>query len=610
MFRYFENLVAPFQAYAPQTPPSSIVSYLALTLRPLRHVVALSLVFTALSAAIEIWLIYYAGRLIDLLASVPPENLWRQRGTELFLVAALLLVVRPAIAFIRESLDDLAFRPNAVSLMRWRAHRHLLGQSVGWFQNRQAGSTAIRVRELGSSATGAAYQIVHTLSYVIFYLAGSLWLMASIDLRLVLPLALWVALYLGLMVYAVPRFRDMSERFQNALSALTGTLVDTYANIDTIKLFADPDAEDRESRQRFEAARNTFLGVQRFEVIINASMIWLSNLLMVALVGYGVWLWQLGDAPLGLIAAALALSLRISGLADWMLDAVSNLFGFVGASRDALETIAQPLEIADAPGAPDLAFKGGAIKLSCISHHYGTGTGGLENVSLGIAAGEKVGLVGRSGAGKSTLIKLLLRFHEAEHGMIELDGQDIRTVTQQSLRRQFSMVGQDAALLHRSVCDNIAYGRTDLPLDAIRSAARQAEADGFILGLRDDQGRTGYDAHVGERGVKLSGGQRQRIALARAILKQAPILILDEATSALDSEVEAIILEKLYALMEKKTVIAIAHRLSTIARMDRIVVLDQGRIAEQGTHAELLKSGGIYSRLWAHQSGEFLGTDL
>lgn len=609
MFRRFETLVDPFAPYAEETPSAGFWGFLRQHLRPLRHVMALSLLFSLIGAAIEVWLIGYAGRLIDTLSATAPDQLWVRHGGELAAVAAVVLIARPLAGFIRESLDDVAFRPNAVTLIRWRSHRHVLRQSVGWFQNDFAGRIATRVREIGSSATGAAYSVLHTLAFVAFYVAGSVWLMASIDPWLVVPLVVWAALYFCLMAYAVPRFTRASERFQEAYSELTGLLVDTYANIDTIKLFASQQEEDREARKTFSATRATFVEVQKFEVTINVGMLLLGSLLMVGLVGFAVALWQLGAAPVGMIAAALALSFRISTMAEWLLDGVSALFGFVGTSREALKSVAQPLDIPDAPEAGNLEVRGGAITLRSVSHHYGRGDGGLEGVSLSVGAGEKVGLVGRSGSGKSTLVNLVLRFFEAEAGTIEIDGQDIRTVTQESLRRHISMVAQNAALLHRSVRDNIAYGRPDVSQAEITAAADKAAAADFISDLRDHAGRSGYDAHVGERGVRLSGGQRQRIALARAILKDAPILVLDEATSALDSEVEANILETLYEVMEGKTVIAIAHRLSTIARMDRIVVLDEGRIAEAGTHAQLLALGGIYAGLWARQSGGFLGVD-
>ncbi len=608
MFRRFASFVDPFQSQDQTTPPDRPWRFLVQTLWPFRHVTALSLLLTVIGASIEVWLIGYASRLVDALAATPPASFWAQHGHELLLAAAMVLMARPLAGWLRESLDDIAFRPNAESLVRWRAHRHVLGQSVGWFRDDLAGRVASQVRDLGAAAVGVAYSVQHTLSFVAVYIVGSVWLMASIDPWLTIPLIVWAGCYVGLMAYSIPRIRDASERYQEAFSALTGMMVDTYANIDTFKMFAS-NRSDAEGDEHFREARDAAVEVQRLEVTINSGMLFLGSALIVGLVGYSLALWQSGAAPLGLIAASVTLSFRITAMAEWMLDAVSSLFGYLGTMRQSLKTVAQTLDIVDAPDAERLTLRGGAIRFDSISHHYGKDDGGLDRVSLSIAAGEKVGLVGRSGTGKSTLVNLLLRFFDPESGTIRIDGQDIRSVTQESLRRQIGMVMQDASLLHRSVGDNIAYGRPDIPQNLLEAAAEKAEAAGFIPALRDQHGRTGYAAHVGERGVSLSGGQRQRIALARAILKDAPILILDEATSALDSEAEAAIQQTLHQVMDGKTVIAIAHRLSTIARMDRIVVLDQGRIAEDGTHTELMERNGIYAALWSRQSGGFLGAD-
>ncbi|MBV1853505.1 ABC transporter ATP-binding protein [Catellatospora tritici] len=602
MFRLFENAADPFGTDDPGTPPQRVLPYLIAEFRPLRWVIAASLLTTVLAACLEVWLIGYAGRLVDTLAGSDPAQLWQRHGVELIAVGALVLVVRPFLHLLNEGLDDIAFRPNARTLALWRAHRRVSRQPVGWFRDDLAGRIATWVREGSAAAVTSTYVVIHILAFVLTYIAGSVWLMGSIDPRLALPLGIWILLYAGLMAYVVPRYRSASERHQDADSAVTGLLVDSYANVDTLALLGIPADADRAV---FAAARQARLRVERLEVTMNVGMMSLSGVLMVGLIGYGIVLWQAAAAPIGLVAAALALAFRITSMAEWLLDGVSSLFGSVGTLRRALRTIAQPPAVADRPDATALAVRGGAIRITDVSHHYGRGEGGLDRLSLEIAAGEKVGLVGRSGAGKSTLVNLMLRFFDPETGTVEIDGRNIATVTQHSLRGQIAMVTQEAALLHRSVRENIGPATGDDA--AVIAAARQAAAHDFVSSLVDQSGRTGYDAHVGERGVKLSGGQRQRIALARAIHKDAPILILDEATSALDSEVEAVIQETLDDVMAGRTVIAIAHRLSTIARMDRIVVLDQGRVVEDGTHAELLARDGLYAALWVRQSGGFLG---
>ncbi|MEU7908475.1 ABC transporter ATP-binding protein [Actinoplanes sp. NPDC049118] len=607
MLGLFENPVDPFPTADDHVPAAGAWRFLLREFRPLRPVVAVAVATTILCAAIEVWLIGYAGGLVDTLAAVSPETFWAGHSTELLTVAVFVLLVRPLVNLIGEALDDVAFRANARPLARWRAHRYVSRQSVGWFRDDLAGRIATWVRDGGEAAGTAAYSVIHTLVFVVAYVAGSVWLMSTIDVRLLLPLLAWIVAYALLMRRVVPRYRRASERLQDAESALTGLLVDSYANVDTLALLGARDARTEHDRRVFALARRAHLDLQRVEVTINSTMMALSGALLVGLVGYGIALWRTDAAPLGLVAAALALSFRITAMAEWLLDAVSSLFGAVGALRRALRTIAQPLTVADKPQATPLRVRGGAIGFSQVSHHYGRGRGGLDRLSLDVAAGERVGIVGRSGAGKSTLVGLLLRFHDAESGTIMIDGTDITDVTQESLRGQIAMVAQEATLLHRSVRENIA-GPGGVADARIEAAVRRASADEFVARLRDADGRTGLDAHVGERGVLLSGGQRQRIALARAFYRDAPILVLDEATSALDSEAEAAIHDTLGEVMTGRTVIAIAHRLSTIAHLDRIVVLDAGRIAEQGTHAELLERGGLYADLWSRQSGGFLGT--
>ncbi|MET7422996.1 ABC transporter ATP-binding protein [Dactylosporangium sp. NPDC005555] len=618
MLSLFENAADPFPTSDTSTPAADVRRFLLRELRPLRPVVVAAVATTVVCAAIEVWLIGYAGRLVDTLATTRPDTLWARHGAELVAVAVLVLLVRPLLSLVSEALDDITFRANARPLARWRAHRHVSRQSVGWFRADLAGRIASWVRDGGDAASTAAYSVIHTLVFVVAYIAGSVWVMAAIDPRLLLTLIAWIIAYGLLMRWAVPRYRRASERLQEAESTLTGLLVDSYANVDTLALLGGQGARTEHDRRVFARARRAHLDLQRVEVTINGTMLALGSALLVGLVGHGIVLWRTDAAPLGLVAAALALSFRINAMAEWLLDAVSSLFGAVGALRRALRTIAQPLAVADRPDAAELRVSAGAISFREVSHHYGRGEGGLDRLSLDIAAGERVGVVGRSGAGKSTLVSLLLRFYDAEAGTITIDGTSITDVTQESLRAQIAMVAQDATLLHRSIRENIAGTGTgtgtgncggdngdDVDVEA---ALRRASADGFVAALRDADGRTGLDAHVGERGVRLSGGQRQRVALARAFHRDAPILVLDEATSALDSEAEAAIHDTLGEVMQGRTVIAIAHRLSTIARMDRIVVLDAGRIVEQGTHAELLDRGGLYADLWSRQSGGFIGT--
>jgi ATP-binding cassette subfamily B multidrug efflux pump len=602
----FENPVDPFAGAAERPPAAGVRRFLLEEFRPLRPVIVAAVATTIAGAAIEVWLIGYAGRLVDTLAAGSPAELWARHGVALTAVALFVLIVRPLVSAVGEALDDIAFRANARPLARWRAHRYVSRQSVGWFRNDFAGRIATWVRDGGDAASTAAYSVIHTLVFVVAYIAGSVWVMSAIDVRLLLPLGAWILAYALLMRWAVPRYRRASERLQEAESGLTGLLVDSYANVDTLALLTGERARLEHDRRVFARARRAHLDLQRVEVTINSTMMALSSALLVALVGYGILLWQNDAAPLGLVAAALALSFRITAMAEWLLDAVSSLFSSVGALRQALRTIAQPLAVRDKPQATPLRVRGGAIRFHEVSHHYGRGSGGLDTVSLDIAAGERVGIVGRSGAGKSTLVGLLLRFQDAEAGTITIDGTDITDVTQESLRGQISMVAQEATLLHRSIRENIAGPGAGGA--RVEEALRRADADGFVATLRDAEGRCGVDAHVGERGVRLSGGQRQRIALARAFYRDAPILVLDEATSALDSEAEAAIHDTLAEVMTGRTVIAIAHRLSTIARLDRIVVLDAGRIVEEGTHAELVDRGGLYADLWARQSGGFLGT--
>ena len=610
MFRFFESLVDPYAPYdRDATPPARLWPFLAAYLRPARGLILWTLASVLLVALGELFLIWYAGRLVDVLSADGPARLWTEHGSELLLVAAALLFVKPAIQTASAMLLNQSLLPNLDALVRWRTNAHVLRQSVGWFQNDFAGRIANRLMQTAPAVSDVVFQVIDALVYASVYLGGAIWLLAGTDPRLALPLVIWTALYLALVFRMIPRIERASGAFSDARSTLSGRIVDAYANIQTVKLFAHAGAEQAYADQAIEETRAAYARQTREMSLLDLGLSLLNGVLIVALVGYAIRLWATGAASIGAVAAAAALTLRLTSMTYWIMFVLAGLFREIGVIREGMRTISQPIDLLDAPGAPALVVAGGAIGFDAVSHHYGKGAGGLDRVTLEVRAGERVGLVGRSGAGKSTLVNLALRFFDPESGAVRIDGQDLRGVTQESLRARIGMVTQDPSLLHRSVRENILYGRPEASEAEMIAAARRAEAHDFILSLRDGEGRAGYDAVVGERGVKLSGGQRQRIALARVIQKNAPILILDEATSALDSEVEAAIQDTLYGVMEGKTVIAIAHRLSTIARMDRIVVLDQGRIVEEGTHAELRARDGLYAAFWNRQSGGFLNLE-
>ena len=608
--RFFLNLCDP---YSPPTgtdaPANTVWPYIRASLRPIRTILILSIISTLIAASIEVWLISYAGQIIDKLAETPRTDIWRVHGRDLLTAAIIILIFRPISQFVRNAMDVIAVQCNVANLFRWRAHNHLSKQSVGWFQNDLSGRTSKRLVDHGNYTANIISDVLNAVAFGIVYMVGVVSLMASSDIRLAIPIFVWMALYIGIMAMIVPRMVRAQEKFQSAKSAMIGTVVDSFSNFDTMKLFAGRREISNDFKKGLEDTRQALFKTRQISVSMSTIVIALEGVIMVGFIGYGILLWSQGVATIGLVGAAIALTFRITTMADWILDAVWSIFLNVGSMREALKTLAQPIAIPNDPTAPDLKIAKGAMQLSNIRHHYGTGQGGLDNLSMTIAGGEKIGIVGRSGAGKSTLVNLILRFFEAEAGEILIDQQSIRDVNQDSLRAAIGMVSQQASLLNRSVKDNISLGHNDVTLDQIKAATKQAKADVFIEDLKDHEGRVGYDAHVGERGVKLSGGQRQRIALARVILKDAPILILDEATSALDSEVEAEIQTALRDVMGNKTVIAIAHRLSTIAQMDRIIVLEAGRIAESGTHAELLVANGLYASFWSRQSGGFLGTE-
>ncbi len=602
------HLVQPYSS-SDKPPAGTVWSYLKSHLQPLRNILLISLCVTVLAASVEVWLISYAGKLIDTLALTEKENILQVHGFELAVAALMLLLFRPLSQMLRQATNDIGLNCNTATLVRWRAHNHLANQSVGWFQEDLTGRTAIRLVDIGNHVADILYQCLNAMAFGFVYMIGIVILMSDTDPRLALPLFLWLLLYIAMLLLFIPRMVTAQQTFQSAKSALTGVVVDGFSNIDTLKLFSDRELMINDHKVSLENTRQALFVTRQIGVSLRTILTMLEGVMMVGFVGYGLWLWSQEAATIGLIGSAIALSLRITTMAEWVFESVRWIFLRVGSLREALKTIAQPLAIPITNDAPKLQVRGGEITIDKVQHHYGLKQGGLDTISLKIKSGEKIGVVGRSGAGKSTLVNLILRFHDAERGSIHIDGQNITEVEQDSLRSCIGMVSQQAALLNRSIRDNIALGRTNITEHQIQTAARKARAHEFIMQLTDAKGNTGYDAHVGERGIKLSGGQRQRIALARVILKSAPILILDEATSALDSEVEAEIQQSLSSIMQDKTVIAIAHRLSTIAKMDRVIVLNEGKIVEEGTHTQLLAANGLYADFWNRQSGGFIGIE-
>ena len=610
MLRFFENLIDPYVSYAQtDTPPRKLWPFLVDYLRPFSRVFWATGLFSVCNAVIDIVLIWYVGVVVDYLSLGTPAQVWANHGTEMMLVAAFILLVRPSIGGVHVALLHNTIMVNFATMIRWRAHSHVLRQPVGWFESDFAGRIANRIMQAPTASGEAVFQVFDAGAFASVTLIGAGFMLAEADLRLLVPLLIWLVGYLSLMRWTLRRIGPASQAASDARSAVTGRVVDAYSNIHSVKLSGHHERERDYAREAIEVARQAVAKEMRIITKMDVTLTVLNGFLIVAVIGWALALWHQGAASVGTVAATAALVLRLNNMTYWIMWSTTNLFESLGVVREGMETITYPITLTDVPSAPTLDFRDGLIEIDHVSHHYGRGSGGLQSVSLTVRPGEKIGLVGRSGAGKSTLVKLMLRFYDSEQGRILIDGQDIARVTQESLRRQIGMVQQDSSLMHRSVRDNVKYARPDASDAQMVEAARRAEAHDFILTLQDPQGRTGYDAHVGERGVKLSGGQRQRVALARVILKDAPILVLDEATSALDSEAEALIQEALFNVMEGKTVIAIAHRLSTIAAMDRIVVLEDGRVAEEGSHAELLRENGLYARFWARQSGGFIGLD-
>ena len=615
MFRWFESRIATFPDGPAARPPETLLAFYLHFVRPIWPAFSLLLVAGLLGSLIEVALLAFVGSLVDMMRGAQsPAQFFADHGTILMVMALIALIARPAVSTAHELIKNQIIAAPVSTRIRWLTHRYVLRQSLGFFQNDFAGRVANKIIQTGPALRDSVVQVIDAIWYALVQWIGAAVVFAAADWRLLIPLVAWLALYVVALVVFVPRIKERSTAASEARSMLVGRIVDSYTNILTVKLFAHAEREDDYARAALQEQIEKWQASLRLVTAMDFVLYALNGILMVSASGVAIWLWAQDLVTIGAIAAVMSLVLRIIGMSGWILWVVAGIFENIGVVQEGMETIARPNQVVDKVDSKPLKVTKGDIRFEHVEFHYGQPVGAgtarpggvIHDLNLHIRAGEKVGLVGRSGAGKSTLVNLLLRFYDLESGRILIDGQDIAAVTQDSLRAQIGMVTQDTSLLHRSVRDNILYGRPDAGEAAAMAAARKAQAHDFILGLSDLRERRGYDAHVGERGVKLSGGQRQRVAIARVLLKNAPILVLDEATSALDSEAEAAIQEQLYNLMAGKTVIAIAHRLSTIAAMDRLVILEHGRVVEEGTHASLLQKGGVYADLWARQSGGFL----
>ncbi|MDF4887404.1 ABC transporter ATP-binding protein [Vibrio parahaemolyticus] len=610
MFKRFEGFTEPFPKSTPDQPPSGIFAFLRHYTRGYEKPLIIMSLMSTIVAIVEVMLFGAMGQLVDWLSTSNPETFLQDNQADLIFYGVLLLVVMSLLVVIYSLLVHQTLLGNYPMSIRWLAHRYLLNQSLNFYQDDFAGRVATKVMQTSLAVRETVMKSMDVFVYVTVYFTSMVVMLAAADWRLMIPMIVWLLVYIAIQIYFVPKLKDVASEQADARSTMTGRIVDSYTNIQTVKLFSHSQRETQYAEQGMKGFLNTVYRQMRlvtgFDVAVEIS----NYILVFSVAALSIYLWLDSAISVGAIAIAVSLALRVNGMSMWIMWEVGALFENMGTVVDGMKTLSKPIDIQDKPNAKDLVVSQGGIQFDNVSFHYGENKGVINHLNLDIKPGEKVGLVGRSGAGKSTLVNLLLRFHDVEEGSIKIDGQNIADVTQDSLRSKIGMVTQDTSLLHRSIRDNILYGNPTASEEELLKATKQAHAHEFIETLTDPFGNVGYDAQVGERGVKLSGGQRQRIAISRVLLKDAPLLVLDEATSALDSEVEAAIQESLNELMQGKTVIAIAHRLSTIAQMDRLIVLDKGNVVEQGSHQELIAHNGIYAQLWAHQTGGFLGEEL